>query len=60
MPLKVNLLEPLLEAPVKLAEIKENMTKSVEATQRSFNTLRTGRANASLLDEATAAAAAEK
>jgi ribosome recycling factor len=46
----VNLLEPLLEAPVKLAEIKENMTKSVEATQRSFNTLRTGRANASLLD----------
>lgn len=26
------------------------MSKSVEATQRSFNTLRTGRANASLLD----------
>ncbi len=26
------------------------MQKSVEATQRSFNTIRTGRANASLLD----------
>jgi ribosome recycling factor len=35
---------------VKLAEIKEHMQKTVEATQRSFNTIRTGRANASLLD----------
>jgi ribosome recycling factor len=35
---------------VKLADIEENMMKSVEATQRSFNTIRTGRANASLLD----------
>ena len=31
-------------------EIQSNMTKSVEATQRNFNTIRTGRANASLLD----------
>jgi ribosome recycling factor len=35
---------------VELAEIKSYMQKSVEATQRSFNTIRTGRANASLLD----------
>ncbi|MEB3309211.1 MAG: ribosome recycling factor [Snowella sp.] len=35
---------------MKLAEVKENMQKSIEATQRSFNTLRTGRANSSLLD----------
>jgi ribosome recycling factor len=35
---------------VKLAEIKENMQKTVEATQRAFNTLRTGRANAAILD----------
>ena len=35
---------------MKLAEIKENMQKSIDATQRSFNTIRTGRANASLLD----------
>jgi ribosome recycling factor len=35
---------------VKLVDIEENMMKSVEATQRSFNTIRTGRANASLLD----------
>ncbi|ACK66568.1 ribosome recycling factor [Rippkaea orientalis PCC 8801] len=33
-----------------LAELEDNMQKSVEATQRSFNTIRTGRANASLLD----------
>ena len=31
-------------------EIQSNMNKSIEATQRSFNTIRTGRANASLLD----------
>jgi ribosome recycling factor len=35
---------------VQLAEIKDHMQKSIEATQRSFNTLRTGRANAALLD----------
>jgi ribosome recycling factor len=35
---------------VKLAEIKSQMQKSIEATQRSFNTIRTGRANAALLD----------
>lgn len=35
---------------MKLAEVKENMKKTVEATQRSFNTIRTGRANASILD----------
>jgi ribosome recycling factor len=38
---------------VKLAEIKDHMEKSIEATQRSFNTIRTGRANASLLDRIT-------
>jgi len=31
-------------------EIQSNMNKSIEATQRNFNTIRTGRANASLLD----------
>jgi len=35
---------------MKEQEIKENMNKSIEATQRNFNTIRTGRANASLLD----------
>lgn len=35
---------------MKLAEIKDHMQKTVEATQRSFNTIRTGRANAALLD----------
>lgn len=35
---------------MKLAEVESQMQKSVEATQRSFNTLRTGRANAALLD----------
>jgi ribosome recycling factor len=35
---------------VKLAEAEDHMQKAVEATQRSFNTIRTGRANASLLD----------
>jgi len=38
---------------VKLAEIKDHMEKSIEATQRSFNTIRTGRANSSLLDRIT-------
>ncbi|MFS8900546.1 ribosome recycling factor [Synechococcus sp. B60.1] len=35
---------------MELAEIEELMNKAVQATQRSFNTVRTGRANASLLD----------
>ena len=35
---------------MKLAEVEAHMKKTVEATQRSFNTIRTGRANASLLD----------
>jgi len=35
---------------VKLSEVEGHMQKAVEATQRSFNTIRTGRANASLLD----------
>ena len=33
-----------------IAEIKDSMQKTVESTQRSLNTIRTGRANASLLD----------
>ena len=36
---------------MKLAEAESTMQKSVEATQRSFNTIRTGRANSSLLDK---------
>lgn len=35
---------------MKLAEAESTMQKTVEATQRSFNTIRTGRANATLLD----------
>lgn len=35
---------------MKLAEVESLMQKAVEATQRSFNTIRTGRANGSLLD----------
>jgi ribosome recycling factor len=38
---------------VKLAEAESTMQKTVESTQRSFNTIRTGRANASLLDKIT-------
>ena len=34
-------------------EIESNMHKSVDATQRTFNTIRTGRANPSLLDRLT-------
>jgi ribosome recycling factor len=36
---------------VKFAEVEDFMKKAVEATQRSFNTIRTGRANVSLLDK---------
>jgi ribosome recycling factor len=35
---------------VKLADVEDNMQKSVDATVRSFNTVRTGRANPSILD----------
>jgi ribosome recycling factor len=35
---------------VKLAEAEDYMQKAIESTQKSFNTIRTGRANASLLD----------
>ncbi len=35
---------------MKLSEMKERMNKTIEATQRSFNTIRTGRASTSLLD----------
>ncbi|NJM69903.1 MAG: ribosome recycling factor [Scytonema sp. RU_4_4] len=38
---------------MKLAEAESTMQKTVEATQRAFNTIRTGRANASLLDKIT-------
>ncbi|MFK0732919.1 MAG: ribosome recycling factor [Gloeotrichia echinulata GP01] len=34
-----------------LSEAESTMQKTVEATQRAFNTIRTGRANASLLDK---------
>jgi ribosome recycling factor len=36
---------------VTLSEAESTMQKTVEATQRAFNTIRTGRANASLLDK---------
>jgi ribosome recycling factor len=35
---------------VKFADIEDHMQKAVEATKRSFNTIRTGRASTSLLD----------
>ena len=34
-------------------DLEDSMRKSVEATQRNFNTIRTGRANPSLLDKLT-------
>ena len=34
-----------------IEEVKDAMEKAVEAAQRAFNTIRTGRANASLLDK---------
>lgn len=36
---------------MKLADAESTMQKTVDATQRAFNTIRTGRANASLLDK---------
>lgn len=38
---------------MNLSEAEDHMKKAIEATQRSFNTIRTGRANASLLDRVT-------
>jgi len=38
---------------VKLADVENLMKKALESTGRSFNTIRTGRANASLLDRIT-------
>ncbi len=35
---------------MKLADVESSMKKAVESTQRAFNTIRTGRANKSLLD----------
>lgn len=35
---------------MNLSDLESQMNKAVEAAQRSFNTIRTGRANASLLD----------
>jgi ribosome recycling factor len=36
---------------VKYADVEDQMQKSIDATQRSFNTIRTGRASSSLLDK---------
>jgi ribosome recycling factor len=41
----------LWEVHVKLADAQSKMQKTVESTQQAFNTIRTGRANASLLDK---------
>ncbi len=38
---------------MKLAELKDNMQRTIESTQKSFNTLRTGRANTAILDRIT-------
>ncbi|MBE9178449.1 ribosome recycling factor [Oculatella sp. LEGE 06141] len=38
---------------MKLSEVESHMQKAVESTQRSFNTIRTGRANAAILDKIT-------
>ncbi|MBD2481271.1 ribosome recycling factor [Planktothrix sp. FACHB-1365] len=38
---------------MKLPEVEDHMNKALEATQRAFNTIRTGRANTSLLDRIT-------
>lgn len=38
---------------MQLDDLKANMQKTIEATQRSFNTLRTGRASVALLDRIT-------
>lgn len=38
---------------MKFVDVEGHMQKAVEATQRSFNTIRTGRASTSLLDRVT-------
>ncbi len=38
---------------MKFADVEGHMQKAIEATQRSFNTIRTGRASTSLLDRVT-------
>ncbi len=38
---------------MKISELKDHMQKSIDATQKSFNTIRTGRANSALLDRIT-------
>jgi ribosome recycling factor len=43
----------MLEVSVKLTDVEARMQKAVEATQHNFNSVRTGRANASLLDRIT-------
>jgi ribosome recycling factor len=36
---------------VKFADVEDHMKKAIEAVRRDFNTIRTGRANSSLLDK---------
>jgi len=43
----------MLEVLVKVTDVEARMQKAVEATQHNFNSVRTGRANASLLDRIT-------
>ncbi len=38
---------------MKFADVEDHMKKAIEAIRRDFNTIRTGRANASLLDKIT-------
>jgi ribosome recycling factor len=45
-----NLWEQLSEVFVKLADAESHMQKAIESTQRAFNSIRTGRANAAILD----------
>jgi len=47
----MTLIDDLKANMQKSVERKANMQKSVERTQQDFNTIRTGRANASLLDK---------
>lgn len=38
---------------MKFADVEDHMKKAIDAVRRDFNTIRTGRANASLLDKIT-------
>lgn len=38
---------------MKFADVEDHMKKAIEAVRRDFNTIRTGRANSSLLDKIT-------